>query len=127
MLKDQKGVSLVEIMVALSIFGIGMTMAMRTLPMGSRKTTESRNITIAMNLAQEKLEDLKGLGYNSADLTDGNHDDADNPIRRNFRRSWVIVDDSPITDMKTITVNVTYPTSSSDGVQTLRTFVSSRQ
>jgi len=95
--------------------------------MGGQKTTESRNITIAMNLAQEQLEDLKGLGYTDADLADGDHADPDNPIQRHFQRSWVVVDDSPIIGMKTITVNVTYPSSSSDGVQTLRTFVSSRQ
>ena len=127
MLKDQKGVTLVEIMVALVIFGIGMVMAMRTLPMGSQKTTESRNITIAMNLAQEKLEELKGLGYGDVDLVNGAHVDPDNPIQRNYQRSRAVVEDSPITGMKSISVSVTYPTSSSDGVQTLRTFVSSRQ
>ena len=127
MLKCQRGASLVEIMVALVIFGVGLTMAIRNLPEGNAKTTRSRNMSIAVNLAQEKLEDLMALPYSDADLAAGTHTDADNPIRGHFDRSWTVTDDTPITGMKSVSVSVNFPTASADSVRTLRTFISSRQ
>jgi prepilin-type N-terminal cleavage/methylation domain-containing protein len=127
MLKNQRGASLVEIMVALVIFGIGLTMAIRSLPEGNAKTTRSRNMSIAVNLAQEKLEDLMALTFTDGDLTAGAHDDPDNPIRNHFTRSWTVVDDTPMDDMKSVSVSVSFPTASTDSVRTLRTFISARQ
>jgi len=127
MLTNQKGSSLVEIMVALVIFGIGLSMAIRSLPEGNAKTTRSRNMSIAVNLAQEKLEDLMALPYNDAELSAGNHTDADNPLSGHFNRSWSVVDDTPLDGMKDVSVSVTFPTASSDSVRTLRTFITSRQ
>jgi len=127
MLKNQRGASLVEIMVALVIFGIGLTMAIRSLPEGNAKTTRSRNMSIAVNLAQEKLEDLMALTYIAGDLTAGTHDDPDNPINGHFTRSWTVVDDTPMPEMKSISVSVSFPTASADSVRTLRTFITKRQ
>ncbi|MDP3939732.1 MAG: type II secretion system protein [Deltaproteobacteria bacterium] len=127
MLTNQKGSSLVEIMVALVIFSIGLTMAMRSLPEGNAKTTRSRNMSIAVNLAQEKIEDLMSLPYNDADLNAGTHDDPDNPLDGHYERSWTVVADSPIEEMKSISVRVSFLTASSDSVRTLRTFISARQ
>ncbi len=114
-------------MVALVIFGIGLTMAVRNLPEGNAKTTRSRNMSIAVNLAQEKLEDLMALPYSDANLTSGAHSDADNPLRGHYNRAWTVVDDTPITGMKSVSVSVNFPTASPDSVRTLRTFISSRQ
>ena len=127
MLKSQRGAGLVEIMVALVIFGIGLTMAIRNLPEGNAKTTRSRNMSIAVNLAQEKLEDLMALPYQDAELGAGLHADANNPLRGHFNREWTVTDDSPITGMKLVSVSVNFPTASADSVRTLRTFISSRQ
>lgn len=127
MMKNQRGATLVEIMVALVIFGIGISMAIRNLPEGNAKTTRSRNMSIALNLAQEQLEDLMALPYSHADLTAGTHDDPDNPLRQDFNRSWTVVDDTPVAGMKSVSVSVTFPTASTDDVRTLRTFISSRQ
>jgi hypothetical protein len=84
-------------------------------------------MSIAVNLAQEKLEDLMALPYNDPDLSNGTHADPDNPLRQHFNRSWTVVEDSPISGMKSVSVSVTFPTASADDVRTLRTFISSRQ
>ncbi|HEX6790106.1 MAG TPA: type II secretion system protein [Candidatus Krumholzibacteria bacterium] len=125
--RNEKGASVVEIMVALLIFGIGLVAAVRVLPESSAKTTRSRNKTIAVNIAQEKIEELMAAGYQAADLTAGDHDDPANPIRNHFNRTWTVTDDTPVEDMKTISVSVTFPTSGADSVATLRTFKTSRQ
>jgi prepilin-type N-terminal cleavage/methylation domain-containing protein len=124
---NQKGSSLVEIMVALVIFGIGVTAAMRMLPQSSAHTTHSRNRSIAVNMAQEKIEELMSDGFKDADLTAGNHDDPGNPINIHYTRSWSITDDTPVTGMKAISVTVTFPAAGADSSTTLRTYKSSRQ
>jgi prepilin-type N-terminal cleavage/methylation domain-containing protein len=58
--KSEKGASLVEIMVALLIFGIGVVAAARMLPQSNAKSTHSRNRTIAVNIAQEKNRRIDG-------------------------------------------------------------------
>lgn len=126
MWKNQKGSSLIEIMVALVLFAIGISMAMRSLPAGNAKTTRSRNMTIAENLAQEKLEDLMALPYADADLSAGVHSDPDNPLRSHFRRTWQVTDNTPVEKMKLVSVSVSFPTAGTDSVRTLRTFISSR-
>jgi len=125
--QNNRGQSVVEIMVALLIFGIGLVAAIRVLPQSSVKTTRSRNKTIAVNIAQEKVEELMAAGFQDADLAAGDHDDPDNPINNHYNRTWTVTDDTPVSGMKSISVSVTFPTSSADSVATLRTFKTSRQ
>jgi len=127
MWRNDKGSSVVEILVALVIFGVGLVAAARVMPESSAKTTRSRNKTIAVNIAQEKMEELMSSGYQHADLAAGAHDDPDNPISGHYIRSWTVTDDTPVVDMKMISVSVTFPTSSADSVATLRTYKTSRQ
>ena len=126
-IRNDKGSSVVEIMVALIILGIGLTSAMRVLPESSVKTTRSRNKTTAVNIAQEKIEELMGRPFGDADLAAGNHDDPDNPIRGRYSRAWTVTDNTPVGGMKMISVSVTFPTSGADSVATLRTLKSTRQ
>jgi Tfp pilus assembly protein PilV len=125
--RNQEGASVVEIMVALVIFGIGVVAALRMLPESSARTTGSRNRTIAVNLAQEKIEELMAEGFKDAELTAGDHDDPGNPLNNHFNRSWSITDDTPVVDMKLISVTVNFPAAGADSVATLRTYKSSRQ
>lgn len=125
--KNQKGASVVEIMVAVVIFSIGLVAAMRMLPQSSAHTTHSRNRTMAVNFAQEKIEELMAEGYEAADLSAGDHDDPTNPISNHFNRTWTVTDDTPITDMKLVSVSVNFPTSGADSSVTLRTYKTSRQ
>ncbi|HEU4928440.1 MAG TPA: prepilin-type N-terminal cleavage/methylation domain-containing protein [Candidatus Krumholzibacteria bacterium] len=126
-MRNERGVSLLEIMVALVIFGIGLVVAVRTLPESNAKTTQSRNRSIAVNLAQEGIEELMGRPFNNADLTAGVHVDPENPIRNHFARQWEVTDATPVAGMKMISVSVSFPTAGVDSVATLRTFKTMRQ
>ena len=123
MLKNQKGAGLVEIMIALIIFGVGISMALRVLPESSSATTRSRNLTKATNLAQEKLEELMGMQYTAADLTNGVHTDPGNPVSQSFTRSWNVVDNSPATNMKSVVVTVSFPSDGKDNSATLTSII----
>ena len=127
MLKSQKGVGLIEILIAIVLFGIGVSLALRTLPESNVAMTRGRNITVATNFAQEKVEELMSIPFADADLNSGTHADPDNPIERTFTRSWQVTDDSPVTGMKTVAVSVSFETASRDSTVTVTTFITSRR
>lgn len=127
MLKSEKGVGLIEIVIAMLIFGIGIAAALRSLPDSNVATTRARNISIATNLAQEKVETLMGTAFNSADLAAGTHNDPLNPLQTHFTRSWSVRDNTPLTGMKSLNVTVTYTGGGDDRSVTLSTFLTSRR
>lgn len=81
-------------------------------------------MSVATNLAQQELERLRDLDYDAPDLAPGNHSSPDNPIDGVYRRHWAVLADSPIPDMKTLTVSVSFPVASADSQATLVTRVS---
>ena len=127
MLKSEKGIGLIEIIIAMLIFAIGITAAIRTLPVSNTATTRSRNLTMATNLAQQKIEELMGTPFNDADLSAGAHNDQYNPIERIYTRTWNVTDNDPVADMKTVTVTVTYLSGNNDNSVTLSTYLTSRR
>jgi prepilin-type N-terminal cleavage/methylation domain-containing protein len=126
-MNSQKGFGLIEVMIALVLFGIGISFAMRALPESNVATTRGRNITKATNLAQQKIEELLSTPYDNADLNAGAHADPDNPIDVHFTRNWVVTDDSPVQGMKEVDVTVTWQTASMDSASTLTTYLTSRR
>jgi prepilin-type N-terminal cleavage/methylation domain-containing protein len=127
MLKSQKGVGLIEILIAIVLFGIGVSFALRTLPDSNVAMTRGRNITAATNFAQEKVEELMSVPFTDAELNSGTHADPDNPIDRSFTRNWTVTDDSPVAGMKTVAVTVSFQTGSADSTVTVTTFITSRR
>ncbi len=127
MLKSQKGMGLIEILIALVLFGIGVSLALKTLPDSNVAMTRGRNITEATNFAQEKIEELMATPYTAGDLTSGAHADPDNPLERHFTRNWVVTDDNPVQGMKTVAVTVSFETANSDSTVTMTTFITSRR
>jgi Tfp pilus assembly protein PilV len=127
LVRCQKGAGLVEIMIAILVFTLGLSVVMRVLPSSNFAATRGRNITKATNLAQEKVEALMGVPLSDADLNAGTHSDPENPIDTHFRRSWSVTDDDPVVGMKKVSVRVSFPTSSTDSSVTLQTYVTSRR
>jgi len=127
MLKSEKGVGLIEIVIAMLIFGIGIAAALRTLPDSNLATTRARNISIATNLAQEKIEVLLGTPLTNADLTAGTHNDPQNPLDLHYTRVWNVTDNTPLTGMKRIDVTVTYMGGGNDRAVTLTTYLTPRR
>jgi Tfp pilus assembly protein PilV len=126
-LKSQRGIGLVEIVVAMLVFAVGIVAALRTLPDSNTATSRARNITIATNLAQEQIERLMGAPFTDAALAAGVHNDPANPLERHFTRSWRVVDDSPLSGMKQIAVTVSFNSGSADSSVTMNTLLTSRR
>ena len=111
---NSKGFSLLEVLLGITIFMIGM-LGVTALNISSLKSnTFSGNMSEAVIIAGDKLEELMTIAYDDPDLTAGDHiQDEDNdgnfdPVGKNgiYRLSWSVVDDDPLPD-QTKTVNVT--------------------
>lgn len=109
MCTNEKGMTLIELMVVCVVIGIAFLGLAGIFPLGMQNINESRLRTVSTDLAQEKMEVLLDLSPTDADLNAGTHTDANNPVRSTFNRFWTVTDNDPVADMKRIEVRVTYP------------------
>lgn len=101
----QGGFTLLEILVALLIFSVGMLAVARLQIVTTQSVAGVRRTITATALAEDKIEQLKSLGFDA--LTNGVTNDPSNPWYDIFNRSWEITDFNGTT-MKQITVTVTW-------------------
>lgn len=118
---NEKGFSIVEVLLGVAIFMIGM-LGIAALQISSIKGNSfSANLTESTYLLSNKVEDLMGRGYDHADLTDTNADGdggldekdpaaadhSENAGRNNaFTVYWNVAEDKPVLHCKTIQVYV---------------------
>lgn len=135
--KHQSGFTLVEVLVGITILTIGLLGVAKMQISAIQGNSMSSSTSVALNLAQEKMEELMVLSYNHSDLDDIKADIGDNnpaadalspitsttnvdheePVTTNaqgtFRRIWNIADhpvssSEDVPTMKSITVIVTW-------------------
>ena len=123
----RRGFSLIELMIALGILAFGI-LATTASQLGAMKVSvESRNRSVAMNLAEEQMEIFEVMSpveVLALIIAPGYPNDPSNPIdpdpgdgaSNSFARSWSIQDDTPEAGIMTITVTVAW----TDGQGTLR-------
>lgn len=93
---NTRGFTLIEILVALAIFSIGI-MAVAKLQLWNVKNNTNSNIaTMATMLAREKLEWMKSLDLHDAEMVSGVEPDIDSNGDPGgiFSREWVVTPDS---------------------------------
>jgi len=73
--RNQRGFSLIELMVAIAILGAAAFGIFQSFQAGFWGMSDARARTIATNIAQKKLEEIKGKS-----LAEGTYPDPDNPI-----------------------------------------------
>ncbi len=99
---NNSGFTLIEVMIAMVILTIGLLGTAALITEIIRGNQISNRVTTATTLAQDKMEEIKGSGYDSAaDETDNYNTIDDYPL---YKRDVVVV---PLgTGMKEITVIV---------------------
>jgi type IV pilus assembly protein PilV len=110
-IEKQGGFSLIEVLIAVVFLAIGV-LAMAGLQVTSvRGNYFSNNLMQATYVAQDRLEFLKNLPFNSPQLDANNHNDGNTTVSGVvFNRSYTIVDN--VNGYKRITYVVTW----NDGV-----------
>jgi len=109
----ERGVTLVELCIALVVISIGLLALVRIFPTATRNQLEDRMVTSANLYAQEKVEDLSAKGWADADLTIGRHpagtvNEACGTSGA-WQRHWDVAQmASPLDNLKKITVTVTW-------------------
>ena len=115
-LGEQGGFTLVEIMIALLVFGVGIVGLANAFPNGIRTREKARRMSVATFLAKEQVERLRSLSFNHADLAAGAHAEPANAGRTGYNRRWAVVDNNPLPGMKRLTVTVSFNTDGPDSL-----------
>ncbi len=103
---ENKGFTLIEVLVAIVILSVGL-LGMASLTVGIIKGNKfSNNLSTATTLAQDKMEDIRRLGYSGMPAATTTTTEDYNSITGygTYKRVTVTTVDSPAVGMKTITV-----------------------
>jgi prepilin-type N-terminal cleavage/methylation domain-containing protein len=125
-----RGVSMIEVMIALAILGYGMLGVAAAQVTALRSTDQSRDRMFAHQLAQQQLEIFQEMSRTSLEVirADGGYpNDPLNPLDPDpndgmamaFTRTWTITPDTPEPNVYTILVNVAW-TNSTGGARNLQ-------
>jgi type IV pilus assembly protein PilV len=107
---DIKGFTLIEVLIVLAIFSIGI-LAVAAMQMTSTKGNASaRRITEATALAENQIENLMQVSYDHADLNPANnpHGGPQGPYTINWNATEVDLDADGTNDSKTVDVTVNW-------------------
>ena len=102
-LKTEKGFTLVEIMVAICVFSIGMLAVASMQVSGTQGTANAKWQTGATVWASDQMEKIISLPYDHPDLADGAHAGV---TEDQYAISWFVQDDDLVDNTKMITVTV---------------------
>ena len=101
--KNDNGFTLLEVLIAIVILSIGL-LGMASLTVGIINGNKfSKDVTTATTLAQEKMEDVRRVGYTS--VTSETKAVLSSPYDE-YKREVTVANNSPATGIKTVTVKV---------------------
>ena len=114
--RNNSGFTLMEVLVAMLILSVGL-LGMAALVTGIINSNKlSNRISTATVLAQDKMEDIKRIGYDNA--VSETKASMSSPYD-NYEREVTVVDPSPAANMKTVTVTVYWESSKSVSLKTI--------
>jgi type IV pilus modification protein PilV len=114
-----EGFSLIEVMVAMVILGIGLLGVGQMIPMALVGVTQAGLRTRAVQAAQQRLDDLRSNDFDDPALQAGTYSETQD----NYTIDWVITDDVPVTGTKRIAITTSWETISGTRTATLQTFI----
>ena len=104
-LKKEDGFTLIEVLIALTIFAVGLLAVAAMQTSAIKMNSTAGKLTNLSTWGMDKIEELSALPYSDPLL-----DTAGNPhqeVSGDYTISWTVIDDNPVTSTKNITVTVT--------------------
>ena len=104
-LEKENGFTLIEVLIAITIFAVGMLAVAGMQTSAIRMNSIAGKLTNLSTWGMDKIEELSALPYSDPLL-----DSADNPhqeLSGDYTISWTVIDNNPVTNTKNITVTVT--------------------
>ncbi len=122
------GFSIIEVLVALVLLGLGILSLASLFPLGSQTQLRDRLRTSATDLAQQKMEQLRMQTWSDTDLTVGTHPDANGETlaladEGTFVRYWIVeAQTGSFQDMKKVTTRVVWTYQRPDTIELVTYF-----
>ena len=104
-LKKEDGFTLIEVLIALTIFAVGLLAVAAMQTSAIKMNSNAGKLTNLSTWGMDKIEELSALPYSDPLL-----DSAGNPhqeVSGDYTISWTVIDDNPATSIKNITIMVT--------------------
>jgi prepilin-type N-terminal cleavage/methylation domain-containing protein len=107
-LKEQSpgGFTLIELVVAILIFAIGIVGIMKMHQASIQSNNFSMQLTQALNIADDKIEFLRGINFTDANMTLGAHAAIATSMGVQYNMNWVVAV-APMTNNSARNVNFT--------------------
>ncbi|HEY2954575.1 MAG TPA: type II secretion system protein [Candidatus Eisenbacteria bacterium] len=111
--RQERGLTLVEMLIAILVLTTGILVLGRLIPAASRGQVTDKMMTQASAYAQQKIESLQVLTWSDPSLTNGRHPSANTnePLGTTgqWQRSWEITTlATPLDNLKKVTVTVNW-------------------
>ena len=118
MMQEQHGFTLLEIMIAIFVFSVGL-LGLATMQVSAvRGNNFSDTLTEAANLATDRMEKIMAAGYNTVADTDddgaGGLNDAtvatadDQEVQGIYQIFWNVAEDVTVNNTKTVNIIITW-------------------
>ena len=124
---DERGATLLELMVALVVVALGVLAVSQLFPAGARTQTRERMTGTANFYAQERLEQLSGKSWGDADLSLGRHPAGtatESPGNGSYGRWYdVTAMAAPLDNLRKVTVTVRWNWTGSTRTVTATTYL----
>lgn len=107
-LSNQRGMTLLEVLVAFIILTMALVTMMNAFVLGSRQNTGTNCYNTALSLAQSKMEEIKHRNFNSVTDVTATDFSSETDYSGFTGYSYTVTVDDGGLNLKTVTVAVTY-------------------
>lgn len=113
-LHDQRGFGIIEALAAVALFAVAAVALSATTATSLSANHTSRDVSAASALIYDKIDELRSLNPDAADMASGKHVDASNPLTATgdasgkYTRTWVVTENTPKVGMAQVVVAITW-------------------
>jgi type IV pilus assembly protein PilV len=108
-MSDSRGFTLIEVLLAIGLLALALLSMASMFVTGYRQTGRGAERTTAVMLASKQMEYLRNQGFASGELSAGTATSSFASPYLGYSRTTTIVDNTPIANVKQVTIQVTTP------------------